>query len=95
MGLTPERMILFGSYAKGRPHPYSDVDIAIWHTAFTGDRMLDLELLRPLYRKFKGLDIKTFPSDASDLSDAFIASILEQGIDCLEESSGRTKAQVV
>jgi len=33
----PQRVILFGSYIKGNPHEYSDIDIAVVFKDFIGD----------------------------------------------------------
>lgn len=84
LGLTPARMILFGSYAKGGLHAHSDIDIAIWHKNFSGDIMADLELIRPILRKYHNLDLKTYPIGARhDDFDPFIQVVEETGIDLL------------
>lgn len=86
LGLSPDRMILFGSYVNGGIHAYSDVDIAIWNQQFTGDGLIDLEKIRPLLRKFRGLDIKTFPIGATaDNFDPFIEVIEKTGVEILPE----------
>lgn len=85
LGLRPERMILYGSYAKGGVHTNSDIDIAIWHRNFNGDRFADLEQIRPILRKYLGLDIKTYPSEANaDNFDPFIRIAEETGIELIE-----------
>jgi len=33
----PHAIVLFGSYANGNPHEYSDIDIAIIFDGFNGD----------------------------------------------------------
>lgn len=33
-GIPVEHLWLFGSYAKGTPHPYSDIDIAVFSSRF-------------------------------------------------------------
>lgn len=35
--LTIERILLFGSYAKGNPHKYSDIDLAVFSPQFSGN----------------------------------------------------------
>ena len=35
--LNPQSVILFGSYASGTPHEYSDTDIAVVFNGFQGD----------------------------------------------------------
>ncbi len=84
LGLNPARMILFGSYANGGLHAQSDIDVAIWHKNFSGDIMADLELIRPILQKYRGLDLKTYPLGARhDDFDPFIRVVEETGIDLL------------
>src|SRR5574341_284067 len=53
----PERIILFGSYAYGKPHPYSDVDLLV--VMETKERPLakQLEISRALSPHPFGMDI--------------------------------------
>lgn len=53
----PERIILFGSYAYGKPHPYSDVDLLV--VMKTKERPLakQLEISRALSPHPFGMDI--------------------------------------
>jgi len=46
-----QRVILFGSYAKGNFKDESDIDVAIISPAFTGDRFEDRRRIVPLRRK--------------------------------------------
>jgi len=39
-GIKKHELILFGSYAKGKPHPWSDVDICVLSSQF-GQRDFD------------------------------------------------------
>lgn len=54
-------------FKNGGVHEYSDIDLAIWSHHFTGHGLLDLELIRPLLRKYKNLDIKTYPANAGEV----------------------------
>lgn len=36
-GLPLEKILLYGSYAKGRPHAYSDIDLAVFSCHFDID----------------------------------------------------------
>lgn len=47
-GLEPERIILFGSRAKGEERPYSDIDLAI-----EGAKSLSIRELRKLKEKLE------------------------------------------
>ena len=86
LGYKPERMILFGSYVSGGIHSYSDVDIAVWNSGFTGDGLVDLEKIRPVLRKFRGVDLKMYPSGATAQNfDPFIEVIEKTGEEILFE----------
>lgn len=39
-GIPVKRLILYGSYAKGNPKPYSDIDIAVISPFFEGKGIL-------------------------------------------------------
>ena len=53
----PERIILFGSYAYGRPHPFSDVDLLVVLTTDERARAKQLEITRALSPHPFGMDI--------------------------------------
>lgn len=38
-----EKVILFGSYARGRPRPYSDVDLAVISPSFRRKGVFDIQ----------------------------------------------------
>ena len=48
--LSPKAVILFGSYANGNPHEYSDIDIAIVFDGYNGDWYDTAVLLQRLRR---------------------------------------------
>lgn len=52
-------VILFGSYARGTPHPYSDIDIAVISPNF--DRMKEIEAMQFLSLQAKDSDILIEP----------------------------------
>lgn len=79
-GIKPVKIILFGSYAKGGIHEFSDIDLAIWSPVFTGDIMRDLDTMRPVLRKCRGIDFKLYPEHATtDNYDPFIEVIETTG----------------
>lgn len=81
LGVEVDRMLLFGSYAKGTVGPFSDIDVAIWSPQFTGYGLQDLELYQPLLRKYPMLDIKTFPSCKTFQDDPFLEEIYNTGLE--------------
>ncbi len=81
LGISVERMVLFGSYAKGIVHEKSDMDVAIWSPQLSGLGLIDLEKYRPLLRRFPNVDIKTFSAGTSKQDDPFIEVIESTGIE--------------
>jgi len=53
----PERIILFGSYAYGKPHPYSDVDLLVVMDTTERPRAKQIEISRALSPHPFGMDI--------------------------------------
>ena len=49
---------LFGSYARGTAHEWSDIDIALVSPDFTGDRFRDRQKIVPLRRQ---IDVRLEP----------------------------------
>jgi len=55
-----DKVILYGSFAKGHPHADSDIDVAVVSPDFTGDRLEDqLQLMR--FRRQIDLRIEPIP----------------------------------
>ena len=49
-GIPIREAYLFGSYAQGRVHEASDIDVAVISEKFTGDRYADRRRIVPLRR---------------------------------------------
>ena len=79
----PERIILFGSYAYGKPHQYSDVDLLV--VIKTKERPLakQLEISRALSPHPFGLDILVYaPKEIKSrvaMGDYFLREIVDRG----------------
>ncbi len=83
-GIIPEKLLLFGSYANGGVHAYSDIDIAVWSNQFTGDVMADFEKAKPVLKKYPLVQAKLYPSFADENNfDPFIGEIKRTGITVL------------
>ena len=48
--LPLEKILLFGSYAKGNPHKYSDIDLAIFSSAFVENPFQNIDMIQCLDR---------------------------------------------
>ena len=80
-GYSPRKAILFGSYAKGHPHAYSDLDVAIWADGFSGNALLDIERIAPLLRPFHPIELHPFHSSETGEDNPFITEIEATGKD--------------
>lgn len=87
----PQKIILFGSYARGNPRPESDVDLLIVMDTPLKERQQSLQIRRSLGVLF-GLDliVRTPKRLAQRLKmgDSFLQDVLKEG-KVLYESSSR------
>jgi predicted nucleotidyltransferase len=92
--ISPRKVILFGSYAKGNVHTYSDVDLAVWSDKFSGDPIADFECIHPVIKKYRSVNVKLYPTEATaDSYDPFIGIIEKTGIPVYEEKQQTTNTQ--
>jgi predicted nucleotidyltransferase len=79
LGFQPQKVILFGSYAKGKANDNSDIDLAIWAKGFTGSRSIDIPQLANILKKYPIVELHPF--QANETSNPFIEEIIKTGID--------------
>jgi len=79
----PQKVILFGSYAYGQPHPESDVDLLVIMETSLRESQQALQIrqfLNPLF----GLDIIVYPPgklfQRLAWGDSFLREIVERGV---------------
>lgn len=65
-GIRPTRVILFGSYAKGRPRPWSDVDFCVVSNQF-GKSSYDEQVRLAKIGKHVNYLIEAHPMNPKDL----------------------------
>jgi len=79
-----DRVVLYGSHAKGTATSLSDVDICFFLSDFNGKRRVDIigELLR-LCGRFKGayFEPNVFPSSEIERDNPFVKEILRTGLE--------------
>jgi predicted nucleotidyltransferase len=66
-GISVDKALLFGSWAKGTARDESDVDVALVSTFFTGDRFMDRRKIVPLRRKINN-NIEPIPFSPEDFA---------------------------
>jgi len=78
-GISIKVAYLFGSYARGNPNEWSDIDILLVSDNFCGIRFYDVEKLLPLTRGYNNL-IEFHPLKTEDFNtkDLFIKEILDR-----------------
>lgn len=80
LGHPPVKVILFGSYANGKPDAYSDIDLAVWAEGFEGNLFTDSEKVMKAKRNFVKVELHPYaPQDTAD-DDPFVAEIEKTGI---------------
>ena len=86
----PQKIILFGSYARGNPRPESDVDLIVIMDNEHKKSNPSLEIRRHLGVMF-GLDLLVYTSkrlkERVDMGDWFLKDVLKEGKVLYEASS--------
>lgn len=79
----PEEIILFGSYAYGKPQPSSDVDLLVVMETPKGELKTSLEILQSLPRITFSIDIlarsRSTIRKRREMGDRFMKEITEKG----------------
>lgn len=88
-GISVSKVILFGSYAKGRTHADSDIDVAVVSTQFGRDTADEMMMLRKIALRVDSR-IEPVPLCPEDLDDNF--STLAQEIKRFGIDVGITRA---
>jgi predicted nucleotidyltransferase len=80
LGYNPQQAILFGSVVNGKVHEYSDIDLALWDSKFTGIMHEDVAALKVLFRNYKQVELHPFNANTTDETNPFISIIKATGI---------------
>lgn len=81
IGINVEKVILFGSYAKGTYNEWSDIDLAVVSNDFKGIRLIDKENMVSAISAVD-YDISPLPYRPEDFTedDLFVKEIIQTGI---------------
>jgi predicted nucleotidyltransferase len=84
-GINLRKVIMFGSFAKGTQHEWSDIDVALVADNFSGVGFLDRQHFSKIGIKKTYLrnEPVTYPTDYFSESDPFIEEIKKTGIEIL------------
>ncbi|HEV2830794.1 MAG TPA: nucleotidyltransferase domain-containing protein [Hanamia sp.] len=80
IGFPFQKAIVFGSYVKGNPHEYSDIDLAVWSSYFPYDYFTIIEKVAPLRRTFKNIELHPFCLEDNAENNPFIKEIENTGV---------------
>ncbi len=87
----PQKIILFGSYARGNPRPESDVDLLIVMDTPLKESKISLEIHRHLNVMF-GLDLVVYTpkrlKERLEMGDWFLRDVLKEGKILYEADNG-------
>lgn len=80
-GIPVEKIILFGSYAKGRPKPWSDLDLCVVSNIFGKDYYEEMVRLKKMTLSVEPMiePHPYHPQDLNDPSDPLAFEILRTG----------------
>jgi predicted nucleotidyltransferase len=81
-GIPLRKVILYGSFAKGTQHEWSDIDVALVADDFTGVGFIDKERFSNIgiKNKYVRIETKTYPTDYFNEDDPFVNEIEKTGI---------------
>lgn len=80
-GLIIDKAYLYGSYATGRAHEYSDIDVAIVSNDFTGDISADTKIIFPALRQTDSrIETVRYKSEDFRDEDPLVWEITRKGI---------------
>jgi len=84
-GVTLRKVILFGSFANGMQHKWSDIDVALVADDFSGVGFLDRQRFSSIGIKkpYIRIEPQTYPTDYFEESDPFIEEIKKTGIEII------------
>jgi len=71
-GLQVSKAILFGSYALGKPHEYSDIDLAVWLSNYPEKHYTDIPSLLRIVTSYTHIRPKFYSDEETAETDPFI-----------------------
>lgn len=81
-GINIERAILFGSYARGDAGKWSDIDIAIISSDFSGIAFYDSKMLTPFLLEIDTrIELHPFRPEDFTEDNEFINEIIKNGVE--------------
>jgi len=84
-GVKLKKVILYGSFAKGTQHEWSDIDVALVADEFIGFSFIDKDKFPSIGIKkpYSRIETKTYNTNYFNESDPFIEEIKKTGIEII------------
>ncbi len=77
--ISIDRILLFGSYAKGNPHKYSDIDLAVFSPQFSNNPFENNKVIQ-FARCLPQMQLHLYPLREFD-EDLFVQEIKKHAVD--------------
>lgn len=74
-----EKILLFGSYAKGNPHQYSDIDLAVFSPQFSDNHFENNEAIQ-FTKRLPQMQLHLYPVKEYEEND-FVQEIKKHAVD--------------
>lgn len=74
-----ERILLFGSYAKGNPHRYSDIDLAVFSPQFSNSHFENNKAIQ-FTKRLPQMQLHLYPVEEYEKND-FVQEIKKHAVD--------------
>lgn len=83
IGLSFHKVLLFGSFAKGTAHEWSDIDLLLISDQFNDNVFENLKLYSKINIKYPAIETHPYSTEYFSNGDPFIDEIRKEGIDIL------------
>ena len=80
IGFNPNVVYMFGSMVNGNVHEYSDIDLAVWDSRFTGAMHIDYDNIKHLLVKHQNIELHPYNIADTEETNPFIGVIKKTGI---------------
>jgi predicted nucleotidyltransferase len=80
-GLYFDKVLLFGSYARGTMHDWSDIDLLLVSKQFSRNTFDNLKLYVKVNSKYPIVETHTYPTDYFLQGDGFIEEVLKSSVE--------------
>ena len=82
-GLSFHKVLLFGSFAKGTAHEWSDIDLLLISDQFNDNVFENLKLYSKINIKYPAIETHPYSTEHFSNGNPFIDEIRKEGIDIL------------